>query len=126
MSGWDVAIECVGNEKAVALCMDSVRRCGTMVQVGLPTRATAIDLHKLVTKDVTYRGSWAKKTAWPRMISLVASGKLPVEKAITGKVKLDDAAQQGSTLRMTRIALTLRSSLRRRPKHTAISLSHII
>jgi (R,R)-butanediol dehydrogenase/meso-butanediol dehydrogenase/diacetyl reductase len=94
--GVDVAIECVGNEKAVALCMDSVRRCGTIVQVGLPTRATAIDLHKLVTKDLTYCGSWAyKNTAWPRVISMVASGKLPVEKAITGKVKLDDAVEQG-------------------------------
>ena len=94
--GVDVAIECVGNEKALAVCMDSVRRCGTIVQVGLPTRATAIDLHKLVTKDLTYRGSWAyKNTAWPRVISMVASGKLPVEKAITGKVKLENAVEQG-------------------------------
>src|ERR1700752_218607 len=36
--GVDVAIECVGNEKALATCMDSVRRCGTVVQIGLPTR----------------------------------------------------------------------------------------
>jgi (R,R)-butanediol dehydrogenase/meso-butanediol dehydrogenase/diacetyl reductase len=94
--GVDVAIECVGNEKALATCIDSVRRRGTVVQVGLPTRAAAIDLHKLVTKDLTYRGSWAyKNTAWPRVISMVASGKLPVEKAITGKVKLDDAVEQG-------------------------------
>jgi (R,R)-butanediol dehydrogenase / meso-butanediol dehydrogenase / diacetyl reductase len=94
--GVDVAIECVGNEKALAVCMDSVRRHGTIVQVGLPTRATAIDLHKLVTKDLTYRGSWAyKNTAWPRVISMVASGKLPVQKAITGKVKLENAVKQG-------------------------------
>jgi (R,R)-butanediol dehydrogenase / meso-butanediol dehydrogenase / diacetyl reductase len=94
--GVDVAIECVGNEKALATCMDSVRRRGTLVQIGLPTRATAVDLHKLVTKDLTYRGSWAyKNTAWPRVISMVASGKLPVEKAITGKVKLENAVAQG-------------------------------
>ncbi|HSZ76461.1 MAG TPA: hypothetical protein VK775_03635, partial [Chthoniobacterales bacterium] len=69
---------------------------GTVVQVGLPTRSTGIDLHKLVTKDLSYRGSWAyKNTAWPRVISMVASGKLPVEKAITGKVKLEDAVPQG-------------------------------
>jgi len=94
--GVDVAIECVGNEKALATCIDSVHRHGTVVQVGLPTRAAAIDLHKLVTKDITYCGSWAyKNTAWPRVISMVASGKLPVEKAITGNVKLDDAVEQG-------------------------------
>ena len=94
--GVDVAIECVGNEKALATCMDSVRRRGTLVQIGLPTRSTAVDLHKLVTKDLTYRGSWAyKNTAWPRVISMVASGKLPVQKAITGKVKLENAVKQG-------------------------------
>ena len=66
------------------------------MQIGLPTRAAAIDLHKLVTKDLTYRGSWAyKNTAWPRVISMVASGKLPVEKAITGKVELENAVPQG-------------------------------
>ena len=94
--GVDVAVECVGNERALATCIDSVRRRGTVVQVGLPTRSTGIDLHKLVTKDLTYRGSWAyKNTAWPRVISMVASGKLPVEKAITGKVTLEDAVHQG-------------------------------
>jgi (R,R)-butanediol dehydrogenase/meso-butanediol dehydrogenase/diacetyl reductase len=94
--GVDVAVECVGNEKALATCMDAVRRRGTVVQIGLPTRPASIDLHKLVTKDLTYRGSWAyKNTAWPKVIGLVASGKLPVEKAITGKVKLDAAVRQG-------------------------------
>jgi (R,R)-butanediol dehydrogenase / meso-butanediol dehydrogenase / diacetyl reductase len=53
-------------------------------------------LHKLVTKDLSYRGSWAhKNTAWPRVIGMVASGKLPVQKAITGKVKLENAVEQG-------------------------------
>ena len=94
--GADVAIECVGNGRALATCMDAVRRRGTVVQIGLPTQPTNIDLHQLVTKDLTYRGSWAyKNTAWPRVIGLVASGKLPVEKAITGKVPLDAAVAQG-------------------------------
>lgn len=94
--GADVAIECVGNSRALATCMDAVRRRGTVVQIGLPTKPAEIDLHKLVTKDITYRGSWAyKNTAWPRVIDLVASGKLPVEKAITGKIALDAAVEQG-------------------------------
>lgn len=94
--GVDVAIECVGNGRALATCMAAVRRRGTLVQVGLPTAPTEIDLHQLVTKDLTYRGSWAyKNTAWPKVIGMVASGKLPVQKAITGEVKLEDAVEQG-------------------------------
>lgn len=46
-AGVNVAIECVGNEKVLAT-MDSVGRRGTLVQVGPPTRGTAIDLHKPV------------------------------------------------------------------------------
>ncbi len=119
--GVDVAIECVGNEKALATCMDSVRRRGTLVQIGLPTRATAVDLHKLVTKDLTYRGSRAyKNTAWPRVISMVASGKLPVQKAITGKVKLENAVEQGFDALTDPNSAHLRSLLRCRPNHVAV------
>lgn len=56
------------------------------------------DLHEYLhgPKDLTFRGSWAyKNTAWPRVISMAASGKLPVQKAISGKVKLENAVEQG-------------------------------
>ena len=59
-------------------------------------KALRFHARKVVTKELTYRGRWAyKNTAWPRVISMVASGKLSVQQPVTGKVKLENAVKQG-------------------------------
>jgi (R,R)-butanediol dehydrogenase / meso-butanediol dehydrogenase / diacetyl reductase len=94
--GVDVAIECAGNENSLAACLHSVRRQGTIVQVGLPTAACNIDLQLLVMKDATLRGSFCYPIySWPRVIGLIAAGKLPVEKTISSHVSLDAAVPDG-------------------------------
>ena len=94
--GVDVAIECAGNENSLAACLHPVRRHGTVVQVGLATGACNIDLQLLVIKDVTLRGSFCYPIySWPRVIGLIAAGKLPVEKAISSRVSLDAAVPDG-------------------------------
>ena len=94
--GVDVAIECAGNANSLAACLHSVRRQGTVVQVGLPTATCNIDLQLLVIKDLTLRGSFCYPIySWPRVIGLIAAGKLPVEKTITSRVGLDAAVPDG-------------------------------
>jgi (R,R)-butanediol dehydrogenase / meso-butanediol dehydrogenase / diacetyl reductase len=94
--GVDVAIECVGNENSLAACLQSVRRQGTVVQVGLATAACNVDLQLLVIKNVTLRGSFCYPIySWPRVIGLIAGGKLPVKKAVSSRVSLDAAVPQG-------------------------------
>jgi (R,R)-butanediol dehydrogenase/meso-butanediol dehydrogenase/diacetyl reductase len=94
--GVDVAIECAGTENSLAACLRSVRRQGTVVQVGLPTTGCNIDLQLLVLKDVTLRGSFCYPIySWPRVIGLIAAGKLPVEKTISSRVSLDAAVRDG-------------------------------
>jgi len=94
--GVDVAIECAGNVNSLAACLHSVRRQGTVVQVGLPTATCNIDLQLLVIKDLTLRGSFCYPIySWPRVIGLIAAGKLPVEKTITSRVGLDAAVPDG-------------------------------
>lgn len=90
--GVDVAIECVGHERSLATCLQSVKRQGVVVQVGLPTTTTTIDLELLVSKAIQLRGSHCFSIySWPEIISLIASGKLPVEKLISRRVSLDRA-----------------------------------
>ncbi|HYZ72211.1 MAG TPA: zinc-binding dehydrogenase [Chthoniobacterales bacterium] len=90
--GVDVAIECVGHERSLATCLRSVKRQGVVVQVGLPTTTTTIDLELLVSKAIQLRGSHCFSIySWPEIINLIASGKLPVEKLISKSVELDRA-----------------------------------
>jgi len=94
--GADVAIECAGTENSLASCLRSVRRQGTVVQVGLATAACNVDLQLLVLKDVTLRGSFCYPIySWPRVIDLIAARKLPVEKTISSRVSLDAAVPDG-------------------------------
>jgi (R,R)-butanediol dehydrogenase / meso-butanediol dehydrogenase / diacetyl reductase len=94
--GVDVAIECAGNENSLAACLRSVRRQGTVVQVGLATATCNVDLQLLVMKDVTLRGSFCYPIySWPRVIALIAARKLPVEKAISSRVSLDAVVSDG-------------------------------
>lgn len=93
--GVDVAIECVGHEKALGSYIASVRRRGTIVQVGLLTKPWLVDVSALVTKDITLEGSGCcETTMWPCAISLVASG-LPVERVISARIPLDDTVLAG-------------------------------
>jgi (R,R)-butanediol dehydrogenase / meso-butanediol dehydrogenase / diacetyl reductase len=94
--GVDVAIECVGNENSLAACLQSVRRQGSVVQVGLATSPCKVDLQLLVIKNVTLRGSFC----YP--IYFVAAcdrfncrWEITVEKAVSSRVTLDSAVSQG-------------------------------
>ncbi len=94
--GVDVAIECVGHAAALGSCIENVRKRGTIVQVGLSVGPGMVDISMLVTKDITLEGSWCYPlTLWPRTISLVASGKMPVERILSDRVGLDEAVGGG-------------------------------
>lgn len=94
--GVDVAIECVGHEKALGTCINLVRKRGTIVQIGLLVKPGLIDVSSIVTKDITLEGSWCYETTmWPRVIELVASGRMPVERVISHRISLDEAVSAG-------------------------------
>jgi (R,R)-butanediol dehydrogenase/meso-butanediol dehydrogenase/diacetyl reductase len=94
--GVDAAIEAVGNEAALNLCVEAVRNRGTVVQLGLHVKRASIDAALWAMKDITVEGIWCYPiTIWPRVISLIESGKLPVEKIVTARIGADDVVDKG-------------------------------
>jgi (R,R)-butanediol dehydrogenase/meso-butanediol dehydrogenase/diacetyl reductase len=94
--GCDVALECVGSEAALLACVDAVRKRGVVVQTGLHSRNGSINWFDVSVKEVELRGSFAYPTwYWPKVMSLIASGALPVKKALTNKIALDDVVKDG-------------------------------
>ena len=94
--GADVAIEAVGNERALGNCVEAVRRQGVVVQVGLHSGPSKLDWFSVTCKDIDIRGSWAyPTTSWPRVIDLIASGRLPASKVVTKRIQLKDAVREG-------------------------------
>jgi alcohol dehydrogenase len=105
------AIEAVGNAKVLEDAFAATGNGGTTVAVGLPrAEATSAIPHSLlVRQDRTLKGSFMGSSVprrdIPRYIALWRSGKLPVERLITGTIGLDqlneslDALAEGRVVR---------------------------
>ena len=94
--GCDVALECVGNDRALQSCLDAVRKQGVIVQTGLHPGKGSVDFFQLTFKDAEIRGSWCYPThGWPRTIELIASGAIPAKRVVTRRIALDQAVAQG-------------------------------
>ncbi len=101
--GADLAIECAGIEAALSLCIDAVRPAGTVVQTALHIRPASIRADVLALKDLTLVGTWCYPVNdFGRVVGLVASGRLPVERVISSVVPLDEAVSGGFDQLITR------------------------
>ena len=94
--GVDFAIECAGHEAALGLCVEAVKRTGTIAQVGLFVSRPTVDMYRICEKGIRLVGCWGNDiTAGQRVVAMIASGRFPVEKVITGRVSLEDAVSSG-------------------------------
>ncbi|MCV7421792.1 2,3-butanediol dehydrogenase [Mycobacterium yunnanensis] len=94
--GVDVAAECSGSEPGLNAALNAVRSHGTVTQVGLHVRPASIDPMNLSNRDLSLIGTWCYPvTDWPRIIALVASGRFPVEKAVSDVVPVADIVERG-------------------------------
>lgn len=94
--GVDSAIECSGIEAALNTCVEAVRNHGTVAQTGLHVRKATVDPALWALKDITIEAIWCYPvTSWPRIINMIASGRLPVEKLITSHIDATDVVEKG-------------------------------
>ena len=94
--GVDSAIECSGIEAALNTCVEAVRNRGTVVQTGLHVKKAVVDPALWAYKDITIEATWCYEiTMWSRVIRMISSGKLPVEKIITGRIEPEAIVDKG-------------------------------
>ena len=94
--GVEYAFELAGSVKALELAYKITRRGGTTVTAGLPPpdRALAIPAVQLVAEERTLKGSYIGTCVpardLPRYVALYRRGRLPVDKLLTHRLKLDE------------------------------------
>jgi len=94
--GADVAAECSGSEPGLEAALAAVRGRGTVAQVGLHVRPASIDPMKLSNRDITLTGTWCYPVQdWPRVIALLAGGRMPVEKVVSDVIDAADVVAHG-------------------------------
>lgn len=94
--GVDAVVECSGNERALQTALSAVRSAGHVSQTGLHTRPASIDPMLLSEHDITLTGTWCYPVFdFPRIVDLIARGRYPVEKVVTGRVPMADIVEKG-------------------------------
>ena len=94
--GVDFAFEMAGSVRAMDLAYKITRRGGTTVTAGLPppTHTFALPQVNLVAEERTVKGSYigtcVPSRDLPRYIELYRRGKLPVDRLMSGRLKLED------------------------------------
>lgn len=94
--GVDVAIEMAGSVQALALAYAITRRGGTTITGGLPhpSAMLSIPAASLVAEERTLRGSYIGTSVpsrdVPRLMALHARGRLPVERLLSHRLRLDE------------------------------------
>ena len=92
----DVALEMAGSIAALELAFNLTRRGGTTVTAGLPPPAATLPLSvvKLVAEERTLKGSYiggcVPSRDVPRFIAWYRSGRLPVDRLVSGRLKPDE------------------------------------
>ena len=93
--GVDYAIEMAGSTRAFDTAYRITRRGGTTITAGLPPAAAtwAMPSTNLVAEERTIKGSYigtcVPSRDLPRYIELYRSGRLPVNKLLSGRMKLE-------------------------------------
>ena len=94
--GVEYAFEFAGSIRALELAYKITRRGGTTVTAGLPPSTAMLPLPavSLVAEERTLKGSYigtcVPSRDIPRFVDLFSQGRLPVDKLLTGRLKLDE------------------------------------
>lgn len=100
MGGFDVVIECCGNDAAVTSAIMATRPGGTIVLVGVATGAITIPTVVSVMSELTIKGAIAyTKEEFSTCIDLIANKQIDVMKFVDDIVGLDEV--QASYERLT-------------------------
>jgi L-idonate 5-dehydrogenase len=81
--GFEVVFEAAGVPAALNQAFDFSARGATVVQVGTLPDGTEIPANFLLTRELTYTGSWRFANVFNRVIELVVSGRIDVRPLIT-------------------------------------------
>ena len=88
--GVDVVFECSGAPGAVRVGLESVRKKGRYVQVGIVHKSISFDLDQILFgREITLVGSHTQKpSAWVKALKLMQDGKVNLTSLVTDKLPL--------------------------------------
>jgi L-iditol 2-dehydrogenase len=90
--GADLAFEAVGITPTIQTAVESLRKGGTLVLVGNLSPMIELPLQKVVTKELTVKGSCAINGEYPAVLDLISGGKVNVNDMMSAVAPLSEGA----------------------------------
>jgi L-iditol 2-dehydrogenase len=91
--GADVAFEAVGISVTINSAIASLRKGGSLVLVGNLSPSIDFPLQKVVTGEITVKGSCAINGEYPAVLELISKGKINVDSMISNVVPLSEGGK---------------------------------
>ncbi|MDC8804447.1 2,3-butanediol dehydrogenase [Halomonas pacifica] len=93
--GAQVAFECIGHKHTAKLAIDSVRKAGRVVMVGIFEEPSEFNFFDIVATEKEVVGSLAYQGEFGEVIRLISDGVIDVQPLITGRIGLDEIIDRG-------------------------------
>lgn len=88
-TGFDVVIDCSGHEGGMRTCLESARRGGRYVQVGLAGRLVSLPLDEIVYRELTLTsGNASTPASWRRALKLIEQRSVDLGTLVSDVVPL--------------------------------------
>lgn len=91
----DVLLECSGHPAATTEALTTVARAGRVVLVGMGSDVLPLPVSRIQEYELTVTGTFRYAHTWPAAIALAASGRVELDRLVTGHYGL---AQVGEAL----------------------------
>ena len=85
----DVLLECSGHPGATADAIRAVAPAGTVVLVGMGGDEMTLPVSRIQERELTVTGTFRYAHTWPAAIALAASGRVQLDRLVTGHYGLD-------------------------------------
>ncbi|MEP7091571.1 MAG: NAD(P)-dependent alcohol dehydrogenase [Nocardioidaceae bacterium] len=85
----DVLLECSGNQRAATDAIRAVAPAGTVVLVGMGGDEMTLPVSLIQERELTLTGTFRYAHTWPTAIALAASGRVQLDRLVTGHYGLD-------------------------------------
>jgi alcohol dehydrogenase len=95
--GADVAIEAVGVPETFELCTDLIRPGGRVANVGVHGHPATLHLERLWIRDVTITTGLVDTFTTPKLLRLIAEGRLDATPFATHRFELDEMTEAYDT-----------------------------
>lgn len=90
--GADFAFEAVGITSTIKSAIDSLRKGATLILIGNLSPNVELPLQKVVTREITIKGSCAINGEYPAVLDLISKGEINVDNMISAIVPLSEGA----------------------------------